>query len=99
MSQEVLLNSFLSYLSRDERALVENALRHRLNDEQSEDWLDFLDRFGCKRVPTPEQIRDTILEIAHKEQIIFRLHEFSNCLCQQLVRDQLPASESLGTLR
>ena len=69
MSQEVLLNSFLSYLSRDERALVENALRHSLNDEQSEEWLDFLDRFGCKRLPTPEQIRDTILEIAHKEQI------------------------------
>lgn len=49
--------------------MVENALRHSLNDEQSEEWLDFLDRFGCKRVPTPEQIRDIILEIAHKEQI------------------------------
>ena len=69
VSQDVLLNSFLSYLSRDERALVENALRHSLNDEQSEEWLDFLDRFGCKQEPTPEQIRDTILEIAHKEQI------------------------------
>jgi len=69
VSQEVLLNSFLSYLSRDERALIEHALKDSLKEEHRVEWLDFLDRFGCKRVPKPEQIRDTILEIAHKEQI------------------------------
>lgn len=69
VSQQMLLDSFLAYLSRDERALVVHALNDTLEDEHSDEWLDFLDRFGCKRVPKPEQCRDTILEIAHKEQI------------------------------
>ena len=69
VSQQVLVDSFLAYLSRDERALVVHALNGTLEDEHRDEWLDFLDRFGCKRVPKPEQCRDTILEIAHKEQI------------------------------
>lgn len=69
VSQEILLDSFLAYLSKDERALVMHSLGNTLDDEQNDEWLDFLDRFGCKRVPTPEDCRGTILEIAHKEQI------------------------------
>lgn len=46
-----------------------HALNGSLEDEHSDEWLDFLDRFGCKRIPKPEQCRDTISEIAHKEQI------------------------------
>lgn len=69
MTGQVLLDSFLAYLSRDERALVVDALNGTLEDEHIDEWLDFLDRFGCKRVPKPVQCRDTILEIDHKEQI------------------------------
>lgn len=69
VTEQVLLDSFLAYLSRDERALVVDALNGTLEDEHIDEWLDFLDRFRCKRVPKPEQCRDTILEIAHKEQI------------------------------
>ena len=69
VTEKVLLDSFLAYLSRDERALVVDALNGTLEDEHIDEWLDFLDRFGCKRVPKPEQCRDTILEIVHNEQI------------------------------
>lgn len=69
MTQQELLVSFLAYLLRDERALVVHALNGSLEDEHGDEWLDFLDRFGCKRIPKPEQCRDTISEIAHEEQI------------------------------
>jgi len=69
VSQQVLLDSFLAYLSKDERDLVLGALENTLVDDQTDEWIDFLDRFGCKRVPKPEETKGTILEIAHKEQI------------------------------
>ena len=81
MTEQVLLDSFLAYLSRDERALVVVALNGTLEDENIEEWLDFLDRFGCKRVPKPEQCRDTILEIAHKEQIQYIIDCWHEPLC------------------
>lgn len=69
VSEQVLLDSFLAYLSKDERDLVMCALQNSLTDEQTDEWMDFLDRFGCKRVPKPEECKTTILEIAHKELI------------------------------
>ena len=69
VAQHVLIDSFLAYLAKDERALVMHALEGTLKDEHTDEWLDFLDRFGSRRIPKPEEYRDTILEIAHKEQI------------------------------
>ena len=43
LSQEILLDFFLAYLSKDERAFVMHALDNTLDDEQSDEWLDFLD--------------------------------------------------------
>ena len=69
VSQEILLESFLAYLSNDERNLVKHALIDSLDSDQQDEWIDFLDRFGCKRIPTQSECRDIIMEIAHKERI------------------------------
>jgi len=40
-----------------------------LGEEQENEWLDLLERFDCKTVPKAKQVKDVILEIAHKEFI------------------------------
>lgn len=69
LMQHDLLDSFLAYLSKDEQTLVSSVLNGNLDDDQADEWLDFLQRFGCKRVPRLENRRDILLEIAHKELI------------------------------
>lgn len=67
---ELLLESFLAYVSKDERDLINVALSNdELNEDQNEEWIDFLDRFSCRRVPVKEQRGAVIVELAHKEMV------------------------------
>ena len=70
----MLLNSFLGYLSRDERELVSISIDNKLSEEQQEEWIEFLDRYNCKTIPKPEKVRSVILEIAHREIIQYPLY-------------------------
>ena len=63
------LESFLAYLTSDERELVNLSLNGKLDKEQENDWLDLLERFNCETVPKAKQVKDVVLEIAHKEVI------------------------------
>ena len=69
ITNELLIDSFLAYLSKDERELVKLALNKGLDKEHEEEWLELLDRFGCKTIPNAEQVGDIVLEIAHKELV------------------------------
>ena len=64
-----MLESFLAYLSSDERELVNLSLNGKLDKEQENDWLDLLERFNWETVPKAKQVKDVVLEIAHKEVI------------------------------
>ena len=67
---ELLFQSFLKYLSKDERQVVEDAVANRISDEKQEEWEDFLDRFHCKRIPKgADQVKEVLIEISHKELI------------------------------
>ncbi|RMX59129.1 hypothetical protein pdam_00009813 [Pocillopora damicornis] len=61
VKEYLLLESFLAYLSSDERELLDKA--------QENEWLDFLERFNWETVPKTKQVKDVVLEIAHKEFI------------------------------
>ena len=65
----LLLESFLACLSSDERELVNLSLNGKLDKEQENEWLDLLERFNCETVPKAKQVKDVVLEIAHKEFI------------------------------
>ena len=69
ITNELLTDSFLAYLSKDERELIKLALNKGLDKEHEEEWLELLDRFGCKTIPNAEQVGDIVLEIAHKELV------------------------------
>lgn len=69
VTDELLLNSFHGYVSQDERDLVNLAIDNKLTEQQQEEWREFLDRFGCKFLPRPDQLKSIIIEVAHKEII------------------------------
>ena len=64
-----MLESFLAYLSSDERELVNLSLNGKLDKEQENEWLDLLERFNWETVPKAKQVKDVVLEIAHREVI------------------------------
>ena len=67
VSENVLLHSFKHYVAKDEMELIDSVLQgENLEDEE---LLDLLDRFGCRKLPTKENVRWLFLEIAHKELI------------------------------
>lgn len=70
ITKDLMIESFLSYISSDERELVNEVLTNeKLSDDQEKEWLDFLDRFGCRKMPKVEERMDVILELSHKEMI------------------------------
>ena len=46
VKEDLLLESFLAYLSSDERELVNLSLNGKLDEEQENEWLDLLERKG-----------------------------------------------------
>ena len=67
---EMLMELFLGYVSKDERDLINIALKDGgLNDNQQKEWLDFLERFDCRTIPKKEHRQRIILELAHKEMV------------------------------
>ena len=61
VKEDLLLESFLDYLSSDERELVNLSLNGKLDEEQENEWLDLLERFDCKTVPKAKQVKDVVL--------------------------------------
>ena len=66
MQEKRLLDSFFVDLRRDERKLVVVSLKNELNEEQEEEWLNLRERLGCKTISKAGEVREVILEIAHR---------------------------------
>lgn len=66
VTPDLLFESFLLYLSKEDRDLVNKALQEDLDDEEKDELTDFLDRMGVQSVPTKMKLKATLLSIAHK---------------------------------
>lgn len=60
-----LLSSFMKVTSRDEKEIVERNLEQI--DEEKVDLLDVLSTYQCYASPIQENIKELILQTAHKE--------------------------------
>ena len=71
VSNTELLSSFLNYVSRDERILIEKLLSDEANNDDSlgDEFLDFLDQFKCRAKVSKENVHEVIVEIARQEVI------------------------------
>lgn len=70
VSNDILLQSFKRYLAPIDEEVICTALT---NDKEqfsdNEDLVELLDRFGCRSMPTSDNIKSLVMEVAHKEII------------------------------
>lgn len=88
IAEEILLSSFNRYLAQDEETVVRQAL---LESDFSDEFIDLLDRFECRKIPTTENVKSLILEIAHKEIVQKTLcgRLLERCLANRFSRQQI----------
>ncbi len=65
----VVINSFKKYLSIDEEELVEKCLSPDTHEFDSEEIVDFLDRFNCRTILNENNCQKVITELAKQELI------------------------------
>lgn len=66
VTSDLLFESFFSYISKEEQDLVNKALQDDLDIEEKEELIDFLDRMGAKSIPAKDNLKPTLLSVAHK---------------------------------
>ena len=76
LSNDVLLNSFKNYISLEEKDLI-NSVTDNFEDVK-EEIIEMLSDYNCQRIPTKENFRELLVEIAHAE-IVQKPRYISNC--------------------
>lgn len=72
-----LLLSFKSYITPDEREVLERVLSEDFESDD-EDLTEFLSSYKCYRIPKPQNIKSLFVELAHQE-IIQKPRYIANC--------------------
>ncbi|GAA6098877.1 uncharacterized protein LOC125141203 [Tachysurus ichikawai] len=57
------------YLSQYERNLLSTALQDTLDGDDKNELLDLMDRMGVRTVPTQDNLKAVLLQVAHKQKI------------------------------
>ena len=69
ISEEFLLSSFKEYISAEDQDVLEECLGDNFDKDNTE-VIEFLSSLKCFRVPSRENIKDIICELAHQELIL-----------------------------
>ncbi|KAK7138439.1 hypothetical protein R3I94_010191 [Phoxinus phoxinus] len=69
VSPDILFDSLMLYLSQSERDLLSTALQDDLDGDDEDELLDLMDRMGVRTVPTQENLKAVLLQVAHKQII------------------------------
>ncbi len=69
VTDEMMIDSFLLYLSQSERDLVSCALKEDLLGDDKDELLDLLDRLGVTTMPTQQNLKELMLKAGHKQII------------------------------
>lgn len=69
VSPDLLFDSLMLYLSQSERDLLSTALQGAVVGDDEEELLDLMDRMGVRTVPTPDNLRAVLVQVAHKQMI------------------------------
>lgn len=66
VTDEIMIDSFLLYLSQSERDVVSFALKEDLLGDDKDELLDLLDRLGVTTMPTQQNLKELMLKAGHK---------------------------------
>ncbi|KAK0149851.1 hypothetical protein N1851_009401 [Merluccius polli] len=69
VSPDLLFDSLMLYLSQSERDLLSTALQEAVVGDDEEELLDLMDRMGVRTVPTQDNLRAVLVQVAHKQMI------------------------------
>ena len=69
VSPDLLFDSLMLYLSQSERDLLSTALQEALVGDDEDEFLDLMDGMGVRTVPTQENLKAVLLQVAHKQII------------------------------
>ncbi|GAA6106311.1 uncharacterized protein LOC119008776 isoform X1 [Tachysurus ichikawai] len=69
VTDEIMIKSFLSYLSQSDIDLVSLALKEDLLGDDRDELLDLLDRLGVTTMPTQQNLKELLLKAGHKQII------------------------------
>lgn len=69
VSDDVLFESLLLYVSQPDRALITAALKEDLSEEERDELIDLLDRLDVTALPTQQNLKGILLKVAHKQLI------------------------------
>ncbi len=69
VSDDILFENLLLYLSQSDRDLITTALKEDLSDEDRGELFDLLDCLDVTTLPTPENLKGILLKVAHKQLI------------------------------
>ncbi|XP_061610704.1 uncharacterized protein LOC133468616 isoform X2 [Phyllopteryx taeniolatus] len=69
VSSDLLFDSLMLYLSQSERHLLSTALQEAVIGDDEEEFLDLMDRMGVRTVPTQDNLRAVLIQVAHKQII------------------------------
>lgn len=96
---DILMSSFLNYLSPIERSAVEKALQGTMEESDQEDLLDLFTRMGSHFLPPENSMKSAIEIMAHKA-ILQEPKYIVDCFStpMSLVKLKLPDKESLLNL-
>ncbi|KAM3615430.1 uncharacterized protein V6R79_002190 [Siganus canaliculatus] len=69
VTEDLLLENLLQFLSKSDRDLVTTALKQDLEGEDRDDLLDLLVRLDVAMLPTQASLKDILRKVAHKQLI------------------------------
>ncbi|XP_068187709.1 uncharacterized protein [Antennarius striatus] len=69
VSDDVLFESLLLYVSHSDRSLITTALKGELSGEEKDELIDLLDRLDVTALPTQNNLKGILLKVAHKQLI------------------------------
>ena len=101
VNADMLYESLRMYLSESDRRVVDTVLAGgELDRDDRDDFLDLLSRVNAHAVPSDEELKPTILSVAHKELIQepkYALDAIANVATESL-KSFLPTPESLSEM-
>lgn len=95
VNEDIYLESFLKYVSNSEADVIQKVFSKSIGIDD-DDLLDFLSAFDCKRQVTEENIKEIVVEIAHKE-LIQKPKYVSDCWVEILspIKYFIPSNDAL----
>lgn len=99
VDEELLMSSFMKYLSAGERSAVEKALLGNMDENDDEELLDLFSRMGSHHLPPKENMHAVIQIMAHKvilQESKFIIDCFSSSITS--VQLNLPTKQSIVEL-